>query len=82
MCLSLLYLGSLTTTCIIVTRLERLLGCVEVATCELIVVVDCIASLKAELLALLLAGFQLQSAHHIVRTKEQSLVNISMILTF
>jgi hypothetical protein len=60
-------------------------SCVEVSTCEFVIVMDCIAVLKADsllILGFLLPGFELQSSHHIVRTKKQFLMNISMILTF
>jgi hypothetical protein len=59
--------------------------CVEVTTCEFVIVMDCVAVLKADsllILGFLLPGFELKSSHHIVRTKEQFLMNISMILTF
>jgi hypothetical protein len=80
-CLSLLNFGKLSASVI----LEGVLGCcVEVTTSEFVIVIDCVAVLNADsllLLGLLLAGFELKSPHHIVRTKEQFLVNISMILT-
>jgi hypothetical protein len=66
--------------------LEGVLGCcVEVTTSEFVIVMDCVAVLKADsllILGLLLPRFELKSPHHIVRTKEQFLMNISMILTF
>jgi uncharacterized membrane protein len=71
------------SACVILEGVLR--SCVEVTTCELVIVMDCVAVLKADsllILGLLLPRFELKGSHHIVRTKEQFLMNIAVILTF